>query len=64
MCRIKVKGAWFTIADEIVEELTKATGSEVKKQHQGEENFRKYLTENKDIKDYLFNKFKEALKRG
>ena len=58
------KGAWFTIADEIVEELTKATGSEVKKQHQGEENFRKYLTENKDIKDYLFNKFKEALKRG
>ena len=56
----KQKGAWITVDDSIAEEVLKATGTEFKKQHQGEENFRKYLTENKDIKDFMFNKFKNA----
>jgi RecA/RadA recombinase len=61
---VQQKGAWITVDDSIVEEVTKATGNEFKKQHQGEENFRKYLTENKDIKDFMFKKFKDAYKRA
>ena len=60
---VQQKGAWITVDDSIVEEVAKATGTEFKKQHQGEENFRKYLTENKDIKDFMFKKFKDAYKR-
>jgi len=60
----KQKGAWITVDDSIAEEVLKATGTEFKKQHQGEENFRKYLTENKDIKDFMFNKFKNAYSSG
>ena len=61
---VQQKGAWITVDDSIVEEVTKATNVEFKKQHQGEENFRKYLTENKEIKDFMFNKFKDAYKRA
>lgn len=58
------KGAWVTISDELIEEVLKETSLEFKKQHQGADNLRKYLTENPEIGKYLFNKFKEVLKRS
>ena len=57
------KGAWVTISDELIEELD-AKGLELKKQHQGVDNLRKYLEENKDIGKYLFRKFREVLKKS
>ena len=57
------KGAWVTISDEIVEEVKKNANLELKKQHQGMDNFGKYFEENKEIGKYLFNKFREALKK-
>ena len=58
------KGAWVTIADEIIEEVKEKTGEEFKKQHQGPDNLKKYLQENTNILQYLYNKFLEALKRS
>jgi len=57
------KGAWVTISDEIIEEAKEKTNLEFKKQHQGMDNLRKYLEENKEIGKYMFNKFREALKK-
>jgi len=34
------------------------------KQHQGSDNLRKYLEEHTDIRDYLFNKFRNALNKA
>jgi RecA/RadA recombinase len=58
------KGAWVTISDELVEEVQKELKVELKKQHQGMDNLRKYFEENKEIGKYIFNKFREALKKA
>ena len=58
------KGAWVTISDELVEEVQKELKLELKKQHQGMDNLRKYFEENKEIGKYIFNKFREALKKA
>ena len=58
------KGAWVTMSDEIIEEVKQETKVEFKKQHQGMDNLRKYLEENKEIGKYLFNKFREVLKKS
>jgi RecA/RadA recombinase len=54
------KGAWVTFSDEIIEELKKVN-LELKKQHQGIDNLRAYLEENKPIVDYFYNKFINTL---
>jgi len=56
------KGAWVTISDALLSEL-KEKGLEMDKQHQGSDNLRKYLEENTKIRDYLFNKFRNALNK-
>ena len=58
------KGAWVTISDEIAEEVLEKTGLEFKKQHQGMDNLRKYFTDNEEIGKYLFNKFRNTLKKA
>ncbi len=60
----KAKGAWVTISDELIEEVKKETKLELKKQHQGMDNLRKYFEENKDIGKYLFNKFRDVLQKA
>jgi len=57
------KGAWVTIADELIEEVDKEMGIELKKQHQGMDNLRKYFEENKEIGKYIFHKFRNTLKK-
>ena len=54
------KGAWVTFSDEIIDELKKAN-IDLKKQHQGMDNLRLYLEENKEITDYFYNKFIKTL---
>jgi hypothetical protein len=54
------KGAWVTFSDEIINEL-KEQNLELKKQHQGIDNLRSYLEENKSIVDYFYNKFIKTL---
>lgn len=54
------KGAWVTFNDEIIEEL-KGSNLELKKQHQGIDNLRVYLEENKEIVNYFYKKFINAL---
>jgi len=54
------KGAWVTFTDEIIEELKKSN-LELKKQHQGIDNLRSYLEDNKPIVDYFYNKFINTL---
>ena len=54
------KGAWVTFTDEIIEELKKEN-LELKKQHQGSDNLRSYLEDNKPIVDYFYNKFINTL---
>tara|TARA_Y100000004_G_scaffold196884_2_gene268555 strand:+ start:413 stop:1504 length:1092 start_codon:yes stop_codon:yes gene_type:complete len=60
----KKAGAWVTISDELVDEVEKETKLEFKKQHQGMDNLRKYFEENPNIGKYLFNKFREVLKKS
>lgn len=50
------KGAWVTFSDEIIEELKKSN-IELRKQHQGIDNLRSYLEENRQITDYFYKKF-------
>jgi RecA/RadA recombinase len=57
------KGAWVTISDSLISEL-KEKGLEMEKQHQGSDNLRKYLEENAAIRDYLFDKFRNALNKA
>ena len=59
----QAKGAWVTISDNIIEEVKENTGLEFKKQHQGMDNLRKFFEENKEIGKYLFNKFRDVLKK-
>ena len=54
------KGAWVTFSDEIIEEL-KGKNLELKKQHQGIDNLRSYLEENKPLVDYFYTKFINTL---
>ena len=56
------KGAWVTISDELIEEVKKEIKLEFKKQHQGVDNLRKYLEENKEIGKYIFYKFREKVR--
>lgn len=58
------KGAWVTISDEVIQEVEEKTKLEFKKQHQGIDNLRKYLEENKEIGKYLFYKFRDVLKKS
>ena len=60
----QAKGAWVTINDEIIDEVKEKLNLEFKKQHQGVDNLRKYFEENKEIGKYLFNKFREVLKKA
>lgn len=57
------KGAWVTVSDEIIEEVKNEIDLEFKKQHQGQDNFRKYFEENKEIGKYMFSKFRDVLKK-
>ena len=59
---IVAKGAWITVSEELIAELKKA-GTEMDKQHQGMDNFRTYLESKPEITQYLFDKFKKALKK-
>ena len=54
------KGAWVTFSDEIIEELKKSN-IDLKKQHQGIDNLRLYLEENKQITEYFYDKFIKTL---
>ena len=58
------KGAWVTVSDEVIEEVKKETDLDFEKQHQGMDNFRKYFEDNKEIGKYMFNKFREVLKKA
>lgn len=58
------KGAWVSVSDEIAEEVKEKTGLDFEKQHQGVENFRSYFENNKEITEYMFNKFRNALKKA
>ena len=44
--------------------VKKETGEEMKNQHQGFDNLRKYFEENDKIGKYIFNKFREVLKKS
>jgi type III secretion system FlhB-like substrate exporter len=54
------KGAWVTFSDEIIEEFKKSN-IELKKQHQGIDNLRSYLEQNKEITNYFYTKFINTL---
>ena len=60
----QAKGAWVTINDEIIEEVKEKVNLELKKQHQGIDNLRKYFEENEEIGKYLFKKFRNVLKKS
>lgn len=57
---ISAKGAWITVGDDIIKEL-KDNDLDLQKQHQGMDNFRKYLEENPKITDFLFEKYKKLI---
>lgn len=57
---ITAKGAWITVGDEIIKEL-KDNDLDLQKQHQGMDNFRKYLEDNPKITEYLFDKYKKLI---
>jgi len=56
------KGAWITITDELIKELSD-NSLEIPKQHQGADNLKTFLEENPDITKYLFNKFISVFKK-
>ena len=60
----KKAGAWVTISDELIEEVRESTKEELKKQHQGADNLRKYFEENPKIGKYIFFKFRDTLKKS
>ena len=57
----KVSGAWIIVDESIIKELKEAN-LEIVAKHQGADNFRKYLEDNVEICDFLFNKFRKALR--
>lgn len=59
---IEARTAWITISDPLIEELTN-NGFTIPKQIQGMENFRKFLEENSEITQYLFNKFRNLVNK-
>ncbi len=58
------KGAWITMSDDLIEEIKEKKGLELKKQHQGMDNLRKYFEENKEVGKYIFFKFRDTLKKS
>jgi len=56
------KGPWIAIDDDLIKELSNEK-IEFQKQHQGEERFCSYLEDNPEVTNYLFNKFKDVLKK-
>jgi RecA/RadA recombinase len=56
----KTSGSWIIVGDSLIDELKEA-GLDMVAKHQGEDNFRKYLEENVEICNFLFNKFGKAL---
>jgi len=56
----KSSGSWITVGDSLVNELKEA-GLDMTAKHHGEDNFRKYLEDNVEICDFLFNKFRKVL---
>ena len=48
------------MGESLIDELKEA-GLDMVSKHQGEDNFRKYLEENVEICNFLFNKFGKAL---
>jgi len=57
---VTAKGAWITVGDDLINEL-KEKNLELKKQHQGIDNLRVYLEDNKPIVDYFYSKFIQTL---
>ena len=60
----KKSGAWVSLSKEVIEEVKEGTGLELKQQHQGIDNLRKYFEENKEIGKFLFYKFRDTLKKS
>ena len=60
----KKSGAWVSISNDLIEEVKKETGEEMKSQHQGFDNLRKYFEENDKIGKYIFYKFRDVLKKS
>ena len=58
------KGAWVTVSDELIKEVKEEASLDLKKQHQGMDNFGKYFEENPEIGKYLFYKFRDVLKKA
>ena len=58
---VKPSGAWITVEKTFLEELSEQ-GFEIPEKIQGEEAFKKILEEDTKLTDYLFEKFKKALK--
>ena len=56
------KGAWITVSDDLIAEIKKSTKKELLKQHHGMDKFYQYFEENRDVTDYLYEKFKNILK--
>jgi RecA/RadA recombinase len=59
----KKSGAWVSVSDELIEEIKNELNLEMPKQHQGIDNFKKFFEDNEEIGKYLFNKFREVLKK-
>ena len=56
----KLSGSWIVVGEPLIDEL-KDAGLDMVPKHQGEDNFRRYLEENVEICNFLFNKFGKAL---
>jgi RecA/RadA recombinase len=56
----KTSGSWIIVGDSLIDELKEA-GLDMAAKHQGEDNFRKYLEDNVEICNFLFDKFGKAL---
>jgi len=59
----KKSGAWVSVSDDLIEEIKNELSLEMPKQHQGIDNFKKFFEDNEEIGKYLFNKFREVLKK-
>lgn len=57
---IKKAGAWLTCSQDLIKELAD-NKIELKEQHQGINNLRKYFEENPNITEFLYNKLKNTL---
>lgn len=57
---LKGKGAWFSFDDSFVAQALE-DGIELKAQHQGMNGVYKYVEENKDVFNWMYNKFSELV---